>query len=132
MRSNVTRWSDPRFRGGNLPLTLLEAKEGSRSTEISALASLRSTLSSRWTNEAKLQVVRLARFNEPNTDVPRGFVRIRSDLPNGTPGDTRVQFGGNALSPSQHREVQLQLANTSYLQVGRQLITFGTDNMVTL
>lgn len=132
VRSNLTQWNDPRYRGGNLALTLVEAMEGSRSTEVSALASLRSTFSSSWTNEAKVQVVRLARFNEPNTDVPRGFVRIQSRLPNGTPGDTRVQFGGNALSPSQHREVQLQASNTSYLQLGRQLITFGTDNMLTL
>ncbi|HYW32967.1 MAG TPA: carboxypeptidase regulatory-like domain-containing protein [Gemmatimonas sp.] len=132
VRSNLTNWNDPRYRGGNLALTLIEAKEGSRSTELSAHASLRSTFSSAWTNEARIQVVRLARFNEPNTDIPRGFVRIQSRLPNGTPGDTRVQFGGNALSPSQHRETQLQFTNTSYLQVGRQLLTFGTDNLFTL
>ena len=132
VRTNLTRWRDPRFLGGDQPITLLEAKEGSRSTELSALASLRSTLSSRWTNEAKVQVVRLARFNEPNTDIPRGFVRIRSALPNGTVGDTRVQFGGNRLSPSQHQETQLQLANTSHVQLARQLVTFGTDNLLTL
>ncbi len=132
LRNNLTRWSDPRYRGGDQQVTLLEAKEGSRSMEVSALASLRSTLSPRLNNEAKIQVVRLARFNEPNTDIPRGFVRIRSDLPNGTVGDTRVQFGGNRLSPSQHREVQLQLSNTTYLQLSNQIITFGTDNMLTL
>ncbi len=132
VRSNLTRWNDPTYRGGDQQITLLEAKEGSRSIEFSGLASLRSTFSPRLNNEAKIQVVRLARFNEPNTDIPRGFVRIRSSLPNGTIGDTRVQFGGNRLSPSQHRELQLQLANTSYLQLRNQLITFGTDNMLTL
>ncbi|TVP43259.1 MAG: TonB-dependent receptor [Gemmatimonadales bacterium] len=131
-RTNLTRWQDPEFRGGDQQLTLLEAKEGSRSMELAGLLSLRSSLTPTLTNEAKLQVVRLARFNEPNTDIPRGFVRIRSDLPNGTTGDTRVHFGGNRLSPSEHREVQVQLANTSYLQLGNQLVTFGTDNMLTL
>lgn len=131
-RNNLTRWQNPGLGGGDQPITLVESMEGSRSTEFSGLASLRSTLSPRLNNEAKVQVVQLARFNEPNTDIPRGFVRIRSDLPNGTVGDTRVQFGGNRLSPSQHRETQLQLANTSYLQLDNQLITFGTDNMLTL
>ena len=132
VRTNITRWQDPEFRGGDQPLTLLEAKEGSRSLEVAGLVSLRSSLTPTLTNEAKFQVVRLARFNEPNNDIPRGFVRIRSQLPNGTMGDTRVHFGGNRLSPSQHREVQLQFANTSYLQLGNQLVTFGTDNMLTL
>jgi hypothetical protein len=132
LRNNLTRWKDPEFRGGDQRITLLEAKEGSRSIEFQTMASLRSTLSPRVTNEARVQVVRLSRFNEPNTDVPRGFVRIRSDLPNGTVGDTRVQFGGNRLSPSRHQEVQLQLFNATDIQLDNQLITFGTDNMVTL
>lgn len=132
LRNNLTRWSDPEFRGGDQRITLLEAKEGSRSLEVAALASLRSTLSPRLTNEAKLQVVRLARFNEPNTDIPRGFVRVQSTLPNGTNGDARVQFGGNRLSPSEHREVQVQFTNTTHLQLRNQLLTFGTDNMLTL
>jgi hypothetical protein len=132
LRNNLTRWEDPEFRGGDQRLTLLEAKEGSRSLENAAMLQLRSTLSPRVNNEAKLQVVRLARHNDPNTDIPRGFVRIRSDLPNQTTGDTRVQFGGNRLSPSQHNETQLQFTNTTYWQLGNQLVTFGTDNMVTL
>lgn len=132
LRNNLTRWEDPEFRGGDQRLTLLEAKEGSRSLENALMLQLRSNLSPRVNNEAKFQVVRLARYNDPNTDIPRGFVRIRSDLPNETLGDVRVHFGGNRLSPSQHKETQLQFTNTTYWQLGNQLLTFGTDNMLTL
>jgi hypothetical protein len=93
--------------------------------------SLRSTLSPSVLNELKVQHLVFTRNRIPNLNIPRGFVRVQSELPNGTNGNVQVQFGGNRLAPENYRERQLQLANTLYLHRGESSFAFGTDNILT-
>src|SRR5262249_37660864 len=60
--------------------------------------------------------------------VPRGFVQVRSTLPDGTTGNTTIQFGGNRLAPDLSREWQVQLSDRWYRQIGAVDLTLGTDN----
>jgi hypothetical protein len=128
LRHNYSDFDNPLSGGVDQPITLEEARSNFRSREHQALAALRSTLGAETQNELKLGFSSARRTLDPMTPLPRGFVRIRSNLPDGNVGDIRVQFGGNRLAPDDSRETQLQLIDHLYVQRGNLLLTAGTDN----
>ncbi len=111
-------------------MALLESRSSTVSHDNQTLVSLRSTHGA-IENEARVGVSFASRELTPNTLIPRGFVRVRSALPDGTTGDVRLQFGGNRLAPEESGEPQLQLFNATYWQRGSQRWTFGIDNTLT-
>ncbi|TAE26489.1 MAG: carboxypeptidase regulatory-like domain-containing protein [Cytophagales bacterium] len=124
---------------GRAPLTvgpdqggLWESWGNTEIRSYSSLLSLRSSFSSRLTNEFKFQVQRAERDFLPNSYAPRGFVTIQSTLANGSNVSRQFQFGGNRIAPEEQGERQYQLINTTYLQKGRFFFTFGTDNILTV
>lgn len=127
LRHNYSDWSSPLSGGVDQQITLGEARSDFRSVEHQALASLRSTFGS-LQNEFKVGFSSSIRRLTPESDLPRGFVRIRSALPDGSTGDVRMQFGGNRLAPDVSREKEAQLVDQVYLQHGNVLFTAGTDN----
>ncbi len=131
LRNNYGDWNNPQSVNGDQRITLREAWQSYSSRENMTLASLRSTLSRDVTNELKFGVTFAERGFQPNSNLPRGFVRVQSELPNGTMGDTRLQFGGHRFGPESNYERQLQLINTTHVQLGDQTLTFGTDNSLT-
>jgi hypothetical protein len=131
LRDDYTDWNSPLSGGVDQPIALWEARSDFASRENQALASLRSILGAETQNELRLVFSTSRRALTPVSDVPRGFVRIRSTLPDGTTGDVKVQFGGNRLAPDDSREEQLQLIDQVFLQRGPVLFTFGTDNTLT-
>lgn len=123
---------------GRTPLTVTPDQvgffESFGNTEIrsfSSLLSLRSTFSSRLTNEFKVQYQQAQRDFLPNSFAPRGFVTIQSQLTNGANVARQFQFGGNRIAPEEQGERQVQLVNNTYLQRGKFFFTFGTDNIIT-
>ncbi|HET8625218.1 MAG TPA: carboxypeptidase-like regulatory domain-containing protein [Gemmatimonadales bacterium] len=128
LRHNYGDFDNPLSGGVDQPITLEEARSNFRSREHQALAALRSTLGAATQNELKLGFSSARRTLDPVTRLPRGFVRIRSNLPDGNVGDIRVQFGGNRLAPDDSRETQVQLIDHVYVQRGNILFTAGTDN----
>ncbi len=121
-------WSSPLSGGVDQPVTLFEARANYESTEQLTTARLRSTFASGWQNDLTLALSSSQRSLTPNSTLPRGFVRIQSQLADGSAGDARVQFGGNRLAPDDSRERGLQLINQSTIQRGRVLWSLGTDN----
>jgi hypothetical protein len=131
LRDNLSTWSSPSNDVGDQALSLFESRSGIRSLDNQAMLAVRSNLSDAVQNELKLGYSASHRRLTPNSYAPRGFVRIRSALPDGSAGDVRVQFGGNRLAPERSGERQVQLVNTTYWQRGRRLVTLGTDNTLT-
>lgn len=131
LRNNYSDFDSPYNGVGDQRVTVFESRSSSHSHDDQLLASLRSTLGDAVQNELKLGFSLADRSLVPNTYIPRGFVRVRSRLPDGTIGDTRLQFGGNRLAPEISGERQLQLLNTTYWQRGKHLITVGFDNSLT-
>lgn len=132
VRNNYSDWNNPQSGTADQGRPLLaEARNSFTSMENSGLMSLRSTLSPSLQNEAKLAVSYAQRAWEPNVVVPRGEVLINSRLPDGSNGQVTVQFGGHRFAPERNREVQYQLVNTTFLQRGKQAISFGVDNSLT-
>lgn len=121
-------WDSPLAGGVDQPITLLDGRSDYRTREQQSLLTLQSTSRHGLHNTLKLGVSSSARTLTPNSSAPRGFVRIQSNLPNGTRGDVRVQFGGNRLAPDASREHQVQLIDLVYLQRGNVLWTLGTDH----
>src|SRR5215207_2207998 len=128
VRNNLSTSDGPNDGVGDQVLAVIESRSSSKSADNQTLVSLRSTLAPSVQNELKLGFSLSDRSLTPNTAVPRGFVRVRSQLPDGTTGDVRLQFGGNRLAPERSGERQYQLVNTVYWQRGSQLITAGVDN----
>lgn len=131
LRHNLSDWNNPDNDVGDQPLSLFESRSSIRSTDHQSLLAVRSELGASSQNELKLGVSFSDRELTPNSLAPRGFVRVRSALPDGSTGDVRLQFGGNRLAPERSGERQLQLINTTWITRGRHTLAFGTDNALT-
>ena len=136
LRANVSRWANPLSGGVDQALTLYEARSDFASREQQHLLAVRSTIEraagGALENNLTLALSTARRTLAPVSGVlPRGFVRIQSALPDGTRGDTRVQFGGNRLAPDDSRERSWQLIDVAHAQRGPVLLTVGTDNTLT-
>jgi hypothetical protein len=131
LRHNLSDWDNPNNDVGDQPLSLFESRSSIRSTDHQSLLAVRSELGASAQNEFKLGVSFSDRELTPNSLAPRGFVRVRSQLPDGSTGDVRIQFGGNRLAPERSGERQLQLINTTWITRGRHTLAFGTDNSLT-
>ena len=132
VRYNYTDWDNPLSGGVDQPLAIYDARSSFTSAEQQLQASLRSTLSASAQNDLQFAWNASSRSLTPITPLPRGFVRIKSDLPDGTVGDVRVQFGGNRLAPDVSREWQYQLFDQAVIQKGNALFSIGTNNTYTL
>ncbi len=128
-RLTVSDWTNPLSGGVDQPIALREARAGFASREGQLLSSLTSQIGGHALNELQLVVGGSRRGLDPESPGgPRGFVQVRSLLPDGTTGNTTIQFGGNRLAPDQSREWQLALIDRFVVQRGAVLWTVGTDN----
>jgi hypothetical protein len=131
LRNNYSSWIDPWGGGGDQSLSLPESWWAFDTQENSTLLSLRSSFSSNLTNEVKLQYQNAYREFVNDLDIPRGFVRVESELPNGSTGIANMQFGGHRYAPEINEENQIHLTNTTYYNSGDYFFSFGLDGMLT-
>jgi len=131
LRNNTTLYSDPQEIGPDQALHYAESRGAAEVNSTGTLASLRSTLGNGMVNELKVQALQFTRKRIAQNELPRGFVRLASRLPDNSNRTVTVQFGGNRLAPENYKERQYQLANTLFWNRGNQTITLGTDNLVT-
>jgi Carboxypeptidase regulatory-like domain len=139
-RNNLTTWNSPQSQSDNSNINLLESWIGFKTTENSALLSLRSDLAPNLTNELKFQYQTVNRnyivsSDLPVENIPRAIITVRSVIPtstNPTATQTRtVQFGGQRFGTEYANDQVLHLSNTTFLRRGNLNIKFGTDNMLT-
>lgn len=131
LRNNTTLYSDPQEIGPDQALHYFESRGAAEVNSYGTLVSLRSAFSPTLINEFKLQALTFTRERIAQNELPRGFVRLASTLPDNSNRTVTVQFGGNRLAPERYRERQFQLANTLYWNLGAHTITAGTDNIIT-
>lgn len=129
LRVTASDWVSPLSGGVDQSIALREARSGFTSREAQLLTGLTSQLGSRALNEMQIAVGTSRRTLSPvAVGVPRGFVQLRSTLPDGTTGNTTIQFGGNRLAPDDSREWQIQVMDRLTAQRGSVVWTIGTDN----
>ncbi|MHB8839888.1 MAG: outer membrane beta-barrel protein, partial [Gemmatimonadaceae bacterium] len=131
LRNNTTLYSDPQEIGPDQALHYFESRGAATVNSYGTLVSLRSAFRPTLVNELKLQALEFTRERIPQNQLPRGFVRIASTLPDNTSRTVTVQFGGNRLAPEHYKERQFQFANTLYWNRGVHTVTVGTDNIIT-
>lgn len=132
IRATGSDWNSPLSGGVDQAISLREARSGFRSREGQLLASLATSVGATGHNELQFAAGNSRRSLDPvSPGVPRGFVQVRSVLPNGTTGNSTIQFGGNRLAPDDSREWQLQLLNRFSVERGPLQFTVGTDNTLT-
>lgn len=135
-RNLWNKWNNPFSVNDNANFTMAESWSDFSSEENSILLSLRSTLSNTVTNELKVQYQHAERAFVPSSqlpasNIPRAIVDVTSVLPNESTRTRSLQIGGQRFTPETNVENQVHLTNTTYLNLGKFNITFGTDNMFT-
>ena len=132
LRGTLSSWNSPLSGGVDQSITLREARADFRSREAQLLASLASRVGASAHNQLQLAFGHSRRTLEPESPgIPRGFVQVRSLLPDGSTGNATVQFGGNRLAPDSSREWQVQLTDRFSAQRGALLVSLGTDLTLT-
>ncbi|NJB82151.1 TonB-dependent receptor [Wenyingzhuangia aestuarii] len=136
LRNLFNKYESPMNTSDNSDFEIAETWSDFESKENSTLLSLRSKLSSKVTNEFKLQYQHAERgylpsSQLPDANIPRAIVDVTSDLPNGNTRSRTVQLGGQRYSPETNLEKQVHIANTTYLNLDKVNYTFGTDNTIT-
>lgn len=139
-RNNITTWDNPINSGDNSNIVIRETYNTQTARSYTGLMSLRSTLSSKLTNELKVQYQYEYTAQEtssqlPALNIPRAIVNVTSPFPTETnPNATTTrtfQIGGQRFTPEKTRYNQFHLINTSYLTAGKVDFTFGTDSYLT-
>ena len=140
LRSNTTSFLSPYNDGDNSNIVLLESYNNFHDISTTIMASLRSALSPKLTNEFKVQYLYSYKPKTPQSflpyqNIPRAIINVTSPFPTETnPAATQtktVQFGGQRFSPETNRTNQIHLSNVAYLNADKFNFTFGTDNMLT-
>ncbi|OAD45825.1 TonB-dependent receptor [Polaribacter atrinae] len=135
-RNLYNKWDNPFSVSDNSNIEVAESYSDFVSHENSMFLSLRSNFSPSVTNEFKVQYQRAERIFSPNSElpsqnIPRAIVQVASVLPNGNTSSKSIQLGGQRYTPETNLENQIQLSNTTYLNVGKFNFTLGTDNLIT-
>lgn len=125
--NNLTHFTSDYVSGGDR-LAIRESRPNRYSLVNTTRLALRSTVSDNLLNVAQLQ------FNysddearQDNGQVPRIFIEVESELPDGSTGRRDIQMGGHRWSPNYSNERNVQFTNTAYLSSGNTTYTFGTD-----
>lgn len=134
IRDNYVNDRAPLGRDDNTAINLYEVYANAKAVNNSLLATLRTTISPKMTNELKVQ--HLYTFEEsspgaqlPAQNIPRGIVeRVKSNV-NGKDVFTSIQLGGQRYSPEHFYNNVFQLVNNLYYNTNKANFTFGADVM---
>lgn len=134
LRNNYISDRAPLGRDDNSAINLYEVYADAKAVNNSILATLRTVLNPRLTNELKVQ--HLYTFEEstpgsqlPEQNIPRGIVeRVQSVQGTDTLYQT-IQLGGQRYSPEHFYNHVVQLVDNVYFSTNKANFTFGTDIM---
>ncbi len=132
IRNNYVNDRAPLGRDDNTAINLYEVYADAHAWNNSFLATLRTVVNSKFTNELKLQ--HLYTFEEstpgsqlPKQNIPRGIVERVIGTVEGRNLSTNIQFGGQRYSPEHFYNNVFQLVNNVYYNTNKFNYTFGTD-----
>lgn len=137
IRNNFTSDVNKLGLGDNTTINLYESFGNDYNIDNSFLASLRTSISPKLTNELKLQHLYTFQDSAPGDDLPKSNIpraiveRVGSTLSDGSQRNTNIQIGGHRFAQEKFRNNVFQLVNNLYYNSERVEYTFGTDLMLT-
>ena len=132
VRDNYTNDRNPLGLADNTAINFYESYGNDKNVDNSLLATLRSTISSKVTNELKVQHLYTFQASTQNDEltgaIPRAIVgNVRSTLSDGTTGNTSIQIGGHRFGQEGFTNNVLQLVDNFYYNTDKIKYTFGVD-----
>ena len=137
IRDNYTSDRNKLGLADNTAINIYESYGNDYNVDNSLLASLRTSIGSRLTNELKFQ--HLYTYQEsspgdqlPDANIPRAIVEgVVSTLSDGTTRSTNIQMGGHRFAQETFRNHVLQFIDNLYFTTDKIDYTFGVDFMYT-
>lgn len=136
IRDNFTNDRNKLGLVDNTAINLYESTGNDFNRDNSLLATLRTSVSSKLTNELKVQHLYTYQSSEPGDDLPKGNIpratveNVASTI-NGATRTTTIQIGGHRFAQENFRNHVLQLVDNVYLTTDKVKYTFGVDLMYT-
>ncbi|RBQ06950.1 TonB-dependent receptor [Pedobacter miscanthi] len=132
VRDNYTNDRNPLGLADNTAINFYESYGTDKNVDNSLLATLRSTINSKVTNELKVQHLYTFQASTQNDQltgaIPRAIVgNVRSTLSDGTLGNTSIQIGGHRFGQEGFTNNVLQLVDNFYYNTDKIKYTFGVD-----
>jgi hypothetical protein len=136
VRDNYTNDRNPLGLADNTAINFYESYGNDKNVDNSLLATLRSTISSKVTNELKVQHLYTFQASTQNDQlgfaIPRAVVgNIQSILSDGTSAATAIQIGGHRFGQEGFTNNVFQLVDNLYYNTDKIRYTFGLDVMYT-
>lgn len=136
VRNNYVRDMNNQGISDNSSINLYEVYGSHLSKDNSFMASLRSSLKPRLTNELKAQYLYTLDDGRPNnqlpsSNIPRAIVQQVESTIDGKAVNTTIQLGGQRYLPEYFKNQVLQIVDNLYWTKGKINYTLGTDLMYT-
>lgn len=136
VRDNYTNDRNPLGLADNTAINFYESYGNDKNVDNSLLATLRSTISSKLTNELKAQHLYTFQASTQNDQlgfaIPRAVVgNLTSVLSDGSSASTAVQIGGHRFGQEGFTNNVFQLVDNLYYNTDKVKYTFGVDVMYT-
>jgi hypothetical protein len=137
IRDNFTLDKNKLGLADNTAINILESYGNDFNTDNSLLASLRTSIDSRFTNELKFQHLYTYQKSSPGdqlpgANIPRAIVEgVVSTLSDGTTRSTNIQMGGHRFAQENFENHVLQVIDNLYFTTDKIDYTFGLDLMYT-
>lgn len=135
VRDNYTNDRNPLGLADNTAINLYESYGNDKNVDNSLLATLRSTISSKLTNELKVQHLYTyqasTQGDQLGMSIPRAIITQLESTIDGATKQTSVQFGGHRFGQEDFTNNVIQLVNNLYYNTDKAKYTFGTDIMYT-
>ncbi len=134
IRNNFVHEMDNQSEGDNSGINLYEVYINRKKTDNSIMASLRSVLSPKLTNELKVQhfyedVQVLPNSELPAESIPRAIVENVESVSGSKSYFNSIQLGGQRYTPEWFKSNVVQVVNNLYYSTEKINFTFGVDLM---
>ncbi|PRD52104.1 TonB-dependent receptor [Sphingobacterium gobiense] len=136
IRNNLTYDYNPLGLADNTSINILESYGNDKNFDNSFLATLRTSISPRITNELKLQHLYVYQNSTQGDQIGDGYIpraiveRVTSQI-GGDDLQTNIQLGGHRFAQESFKNNVLQLVNNLYFDTDWAKYTFGVDVMST-
>ncbi len=136
IRNNFTSDNNKLGLLDNKPITLYESYGNDKNIDNSLLATLRTTISPKVTNELKVQHLYTYQKSSPgdllpSQNIPRAIVEDAVSKVAGEDKKTTLQLGGHRFAQESFKNNVFQLVNNIYYSTDNINYTFGVDLMYT-
>ncbi|MFD2969514.1 TonB-dependent receptor [Sphingobacterium bambusae] len=136
IRNNLTYDYNPLGLGDNSNINLLESYGNDKNFDNSFLATLRTSISPRVTNELKVQHLYVYQNSTQNDQIGNGYIPraiVENVVSNvgGSNLSTSIQLGGHRFAQESFKNNVLQLTNNLFFDTDFAKYTLGVDVMAT-